>query len=101
MPNASNTEGVVAAVGGTDVTSTRAVIAVQGPAARERLATVAPEAAEVGRFRVAQAHVAGIECTVAGTGYTGEDGVELAVPADAATVVWDTLHAAGLLPAGL
>ena len=34
MPNASNTERVVAAIGGTDTTSTRAVIAVQGPQAR-------------------------------------------------------------------
>src|ERR1700678_2281052 len=52
MPNASNTTGVLDALGGTDVTATRAVIAVQGPDARRRLAGVAPEAAEVGRFRV-------------------------------------------------
>src|SRR5690606_39068950 len=80
MPNASNTDRVVAAIGGADVTSTRAIIAVQGPQARERLARVAPEAAEVGRFRVAHATVDGVGCVVAGTGYTGEDGVELAVP---------------------
>ena len=47
MPNASNTERVVAAVGGTDVTAERAVIAVQGPAARELVATVFPDAAAV------------------------------------------------------
>src|SRR3546814_5758792 len=35
MPNASNTAGVVAAIGGEDITSTRAVPAVQGPQARE------------------------------------------------------------------
>jgi len=51
MPNASNTERVRAAVGGEDVTSSRAVIAVQGPEARERLAAVAPDAAAVGRRR--------------------------------------------------
>ena len=34
MPNASNTDRVVAAIGGTDTTSSRAVIAVQGPQAR-------------------------------------------------------------------
>ena len=101
MPNASNTERVVAAIGGSDVTSTRAIIAVQGPAAREHLATVAPEAAAIGRFRVGAAAVAGAECTVAGTGYTGEDGVELAVPADAAPAVWEALLATGLTPAGL
>jgi aminomethyltransferase len=71
MPNASNTERVVAAIGGQDVTATRAIIAIQGPQARERLASVAPDAAAIGRFRVGTATVAGAECTVAGTGYTG------------------------------
>ena len=44
MPNASNTEGVRDAIGGDDVTDTRAVIAIQGPDARRLLATVSPEA---------------------------------------------------------
>ncbi len=101
MPNASNTDRVVDAIGGEDVTSTRAILAVQGPAAREHLATIAPEAAAIGRFRVGTAAVAGAECTVAGTGYTGEDGVELAVPAGAAPSVWEALLGTGLLPAGL
>jgi len=101
MPNASNTERVVAAIGGDDVTPSRAIIAIQGPAARERLATIAPEAAAVGRFRVGTASVAGAECTVAGTGYTGEDGVELAVPAELAPVVWEAVLGTGVTPAGL
>lgn len=101
MPNASNTDRVVAAIGGTDVTSTRAIIAVQGPEARKRLAPIAPEAAAVGRFRVAEATVAGVRCTVAGTGYTGEDGVELAVPADGALAVWRAVVDTGVEPAGL
>lgn len=101
MPNASNTERVVAAIGGEDVTASRAIIAVQGPAARERLASIAPEAAAIGRFRVGTASVAGVTCTVAGTGYTGEDGLELAVPAEQASVVWEAVLAAGVLPAGL
>src|SRR5262245_24677308 len=101
MPNASNTERVRAAVGGEDVTSSRAVIAVQGPEARERLATVAPEAAAVGRRRVAALDVCGHRCVVAGTGYTGEDGVELAVPGEAAGEVWDAVLGAGVTPAGL
>ena len=57
------------------------MLAVQGPNAKERLASIWPEAALVGRFRVAQATWNGAPCTVAGTGYTGEAGVELAVPA--------------------
>jgi aminomethyltransferase len=101
MPNASNTERVVAAIGGEDVTATRAIVAVQGPAARERLATIAPEAAAIGRFRVGEAAVAGVACTVAGTGYTGEDGVELAVPAADALAVWEAVLATGVTPAGL
>ncbi|HEY7070688.1 MAG TPA: glycine cleavage system aminomethyltransferase GcvT [Acidimicrobiales bacterium] len=101
MPNASNTERVRAAVGGEDVTGTRAVIAVQGPEARERLATVAPEAAAVARRRVAVVEVCGHPCVVAGTGYTGEDGVELAVPAGAAGEVWDAVVGTGVTPAGL
>jgi aminomethyltransferase len=101
MPNASNTSRVVEAIGGHDVTGERAVIAVQGPEARARLATVAPEAAAVERRRVAAVDVLGVPCVVAGTGYTGEDGVELAVPADHAAAVWEAVTGAGVTPAGL
>lgn len=101
MPNASNTERVVAAIGGEDVTAGRAIIAVQGPEARDLLATVAPDAAAIGRFRVGTAAVAGTQCTVAGTGYTGEDGLELAVPADCAALVWEEVLGTGVVPAGL
>jgi aminomethyltransferase len=38
---------------------------------------------------------------VAGTGYTGEDGIEIAVPAEVAGSLWDALVAAGAVPAGL
>lgn len=101
MPNASNTDSVVDAIGGEDITTTRAVIAVQGPEARERLASVSPAAAGVERRRVAEVDVLGNACVVAGTGYTGEDGVEMAVPARAAAAVWDSLVASGITPAGL
>jgi aminomethyltransferase len=104
MPNASNTERVRDALGvgeDADVTGERAVIAVQGPAARERLATVWAEAAAVGRFRVASVEWNGVACVVAGTGYTGEDGVELAVPAAQAVEVWQAVTGVGVEPAGL
>jgi len=101
MPNASNTDRVVAAIGGEDVTAGRAIIAVQGPEARHHLATVAPQLADIGRFRVGATAVAGVTCTVAGTGYTGEDGVELAVPAEHAPLVWEAVLSTGVLPAGL
>lgn len=101
MPNASNTDRVVAAVGGTDITTSRAVLAVQGPAARNLLSAVFPAAAEVGRFRVAECEWNGATCTVAGTGYTGEAGLEIAVPVDVAESLWRAITAAGIEPAGL
>ena len=101
MPNASNTDRVRNAIGGQETTHARAVIAVQGPAARVRLAGVFSEAASVKRFHVARLDWNGIPCVVAGTGYTGEDGVEIAVPADAAPALWTALLAAGIAPAGL
>ncbi|MET0325184.1 MAG: glycine cleavage system aminomethyltransferase GcvT [Ilumatobacteraceae bacterium] len=101
MPNASNTDRVRDAVGGVETTHDRAVLAVQGPGAKDRLATVFPDAAAVGRFRVGHAAWRGVACTVAGTGYTGEPGVEIAVPATAAADLWDALVAAGVVPAGL
>jgi aminomethyltransferase len=101
MPNASNTDGVVGAIGGVDVTATRAVLAVQGPMARACLATVSVEAAAVRRFGVVEFDWRGVACVAAGTGYTGEDGVEVAVPSDAAGAFWDDVVAAGVVPAGL
>ncbi len=109
MPNASNTDRVVSALAEpcagmtiADVTSERAVIAVQGPKARECLAAAGGrEAAGVGRFKVTETSFGGVPVTVAGTGYTGEDGVEIAVPFSGAGEVWGRLGDAGVLPAGL
>src|SRR5277367_4156396 len=71
MPNASNTSSVRGAIGGDDVTEERAVIAIQGPEARERLSEVSREAAVVHRFSVDRFEWQGVPCLVAGTGYTG------------------------------
>jgi aminomethyltransferase len=101
MPNASNTGRVTDAIGGTDITATRAVIAVQGPSARDLVATFFPEAAAVGRFRVGHCTWGDVPVVVAGTGYTGEPGLEIAVPADAAPSLWAALAEAGVTPAGL
>jgi len=101
MPNASNTSRVVEAVGGVDVTAERAVIAVQGPRARERLRAVDSGVSEVPRFGVAPFTFRGVSCTVAGTGYTGEDGVECAVPVDIAEQFWQAVLDLGVQPAGL
>jgi aminomethyltransferase len=101
MPNASNTDRVVAAIGGQETTASRAVIAVQGPTARARVAELWPDAAAVGRFRVQRVEIDGVICVVAGTGYTGEDGIEIAVPSDHAAAVWRALLGVGVVPAGL
>lgn len=101
MPNASNTGGVRAAIGGVDTTEQRAIIAVQGPDAKALVSTVFPDAGAVGRFRVAVIDWNGVMCTVAGTGYTGEDGIEIAVPVDAAPALWRALGDAGIPAAGL
>jgi len=101
MPNASNTARVLSVLGGQDVTHERAVIAVQGPRARERLATVSPQAAAVGHFAVADFEFQGVPCRVAGTGYTGEEGVECAVPGETAPAFWRAVLGAGVKLAGL
>jgi aminomethyltransferase len=101
MPNASNTQRVRDAIGGTDVTGERAIIAVQGPHARERLAPVAADAAAVAHFGVREFEWHGVTCTAAGTGYTGEDGVEIAAPVTVAAELWDAVMGAGIPPAGL
>ncbi len=113
MPNASNTARIVGALEEAfargagechleDVTATRAVLAVQGPMARERLAALGDAVAGTPRFAVRPFTTAGgAEGYVAGTGYTGEDGVELHVPVSEAAAVWADLIEAGITPAGL
>jgi aminomethyltransferase len=101
MPNASNTSRVVGAIGGRDTTDTRAIIAVQGPEARARLEAVSEAAASVPRFHVVPFQWQGADCLAAGTGYTGEDGVECSIPAGAAGAFWAATLAAGVTPAGL
>ena len=101
MPNASDTARILSVIGGVDTTASRAVLAVQGPKARERLATFAPQAANVKRFRVEPVEVLGVACIVAGTGYTGEDGVEIAVPVQNAERLARAIVEAGVTPAGL
>ena len=79
-----------------------ALLAVQGPEAREIAARVLPgEAAEAARSLrpFAGAEAAGM--FVSRTGYTGEDGVEVLCPASRAGELWDALLAAGAAPCGL
>jgi len=101
IPNASNTANVVAAIGGEDVTATRAVLAIQGPQAKSMLTSLSPTLGSIGRFRVSEIDFEGIPVVVAGTGYTGESGVEIAVPTTHAAELWSKIMSAGIQPAGL
>jgi aminomethyltransferase len=78
-----------------------AMLAVQGPEARDLVARLA-DGELPKRFRTARLTIAGAaNVLVAGTGYTGEDGVELLVSPQEATRVWDALTQAGAAPVGL
>jgi glycine cleavage system T protein (aminomethyltransferase) len=101
MPNASNTSGVRAALPGTDVTAERCVLAIQGPRARELAARVDERFGEVGHFRNQRLSYRGAEVRVSGTGYTGENGIEIAAPNDVARELLLALVGAGITPAGL
>ncbi len=84
----------------SDAIDRYAMLAVQGPDARGIVAGIA--AGELPkRMTTATMDVGGAEALVCGTGYTGEDGVELLLPPGEASAVWDALLAAGATPAGL
>ncbi|WP_298620867.1 glycine cleavage system aminomethyltransferase GcvT [uncultured Zoogloea sp.] len=78
-----------------------AMIAVQGPNARAKTWAAIPgsEAASAG-LKIFQAAAFG-DMFIARTGYTGEDGFELTLPADQAAATWDALVVAGVKPCGL
>ena len=83
-----------------------ALIAVQGPQARERVHAVLEDSGDAAGARTAAAlkpfHAAEIATGfVARTGYTGEDGYEILLPAEAAPDFWRALYNAGVAPAGL
>ena len=83
-----------------------ALIAPQGPRSPELLGRLADiDLASLGNYRSRKGSVAGIECLVARTGYTGEDGFELFCSGRRATRLWDALMGAGadlgLRPCGL
>jgi aminomethyltransferase len=77
-----------------------AMLAVQGPRAREIVGSMA-QGDLPSRHRVADMNLGIGDALVCGTGYTGEDGVEILVPPDAASALWEELVVAGATPAGL
>jgi len=76
------------------------MLAIQGPRARALVATLA-DGRLPPRMHCGLRTVAGAPMLVCGTGYTGEDGVELLLAPERATALWDALVDAGATPAGL
>jgi aminomethyltransferase len=89
-----------------DVSDSTAALALQGPTSRDVLRACAEGDVERLRyFRVARAHIAGVPVEISRTGYTGDLGYEVWIPAERALEVWDALVAAGrdhgLAPTGI
>jgi aminomethyltransferase len=91
-----------------DRSEAMALLAVQGPRSYDVLARLGAEGAKLTRlppFDLRDAELAGVPCTVARTGYTGEDGAEIFCATENAAALWRALMAAGgpvgLKPAGL
>ena len=83
-----------------------ALLALQGPQAQTVLSQLTPpNLSAIRRYWAAQGEVAGVPTLLARTGYTGEDGFELFVPAERAEHMWQACgeagRAANLIPVGL
>ncbi|MCP5156703.1 MAG: glycine cleavage system aminomethyltransferase GcvT [Ectothiorhodospiraceae bacterium] len=95
-------EARLGAGAGLRVLDDRALLALQGPGAETALAALAPGAAGMRFMDVAELDVGGHTCVVSRSGYTGEDGYEISVAADAAIALARALLAReGVAPAGL
>jgi aminomethyltransferase len=109
--NASNTEKDLtwiaqhtpATVRVEDNTRQTAMIAVQGPEAPALVARVArrPDLLGLARFQYVTGQFDGFPTTFCRTGYTGEDGFEVIVPAEQAEALWDALLEGGAAACGL
>lgn len=110
--NASNREKIVAwvrqhlatasNVSFRDLTLETAMIAVQGPQALGLMKPLlATDLSSFGNYTGAAMQVDGVPGIASRTGYTGEDGCELIVPAGAAVALWEKIVAAGAKPIGL
>jgi aminomethyltransferase len=110
VANGSNREKILnwlkkhssAAVEIEDQTLTTTMIAVQGPKAVATVAGMfADDVAKLKYFYAQPTQYRGQACVVSRTGYTGEDGFEIIVGNDQATMLWDELLGKGVVPCGL
>lgn len=77
------------------------MIAVQGPIALEKVSALIEGVQELPRFHIREMELFGAKGYVTRTGYTGEDGVEIMLPAEKIGESWNALLAAGVTPCGL
>lgn len=89
----SHLQNHLAAVCDIEVLTDRALLALQGPMAKTVMAKLAPASADMVFMTAKVLQVAGIECFVTRSGYTGEDGFEISVAADQATALAEKLLA--------
>ena len=105
MPNAANHQRVMAAFAAepdtsiTDLREGTVLIAVQGPEAPEILSGLLGETPT--RMRLLHSTWEGAELWMAGTGYTGEPGVEICTDPETGVMLVEALLAAAVVPAGL
>jgi aminomethyltransferase len=85
-----------------DISDEVGLLALQGPKAEALLAGLTPvRLADIGYYRFTAGQVAGVDCFISRTGYTGEDGFELYCRDRSVGVLWSALTAAGAPPIGL
>ena len=115
VANASNREVVFAAmqerskgfeIQVRDESDSWVLLAIQGPKSVSILSEITTSALEeLKYYAISEAEIAGVQCLLARTGYTGEDGFEIYIPVDSAADVMDAIFTAGrpqgLLPTGL
>ena len=92
-------------VGIEEISDDWAVLSVQGPRSRDLLASLAPAMAELPYFGLTTTKIARVPVHISRTGYTGDLGYEVWVPAADALTVWDAVWAAsrgqGVIPFGM
>ncbi len=84
-----------------DASADYGMIAVQGPAALEKLENLIPGVTELPRFHIKEIEVFGGKGYVTRTGYTGEDGAEVMLSPQGTVKLWDALLKLGVKPCGL
>ena len=82
------------------------LLAIQGPRSVEILGAItSAPLSDLKYYAISEAHIASVDCLLARTGYTGEDGFEIYIPVSSAEKIFDSLMAAGskfeLMPTGL